>query len=80
MYKSVDSFMEAVVNKNPEQSEFHQAVSEVVESIWDCLNDNPHYMHTKLLERIVEPERVIIFRVPCRDDRGGVQVNRGYRV
>jgi len=80
MYKSVDSFMEAVVNKNPEQSEFHQAVSEVVESIWDCLNDNPHYMHAKVLERIVEPERVIIFRVPWRDDRGGVQVNRGYRV
>ena len=80
MYKSVDTFMETVIAKNPAQDEFHQAVQEVVESIWDYLQENPHYMHSKILDRIVEPERVIMFRVPWRDDQGNVQVNRGYRV
>ena len=80
MYKSVDTFMEMVINKNPGQIEFHQAVEEVIESIWDYVNENPHYLHSKILDRIVEPERVIMFRVPWRDDQGNVQVNRGYRV
>ena len=80
MYKSVDAFMETVISKNPGQDEFHQAVQEVVESIWDHLLENPQYLHTKILDRIVEPERVIMFRVPWRDDQGMVQVNRGYRV
>ena len=80
MYKSVDAFMETVIRKNPGQDEFHQAVQEVVESIWDHLLENPQYLHTKILDRIVEPERVIMFRVPWRDDQGMVQVNRGYRV
>ena len=80
MYKTVDAFMETVINKNPGQDEFHQAVHEVVESIWDHLQDNPHYLHTKILDRLIEPERVIMFRVPWRDDQGMVQVNRGYRV
>ena len=80
MYKSVDAFMETVISKNPGQDEFHQAVQEVVESIWDYLQENPQYLHTKILDRIVEPERVIMFRVPWRDDQGMVQVNRGYRV
>ena len=80
MYKTVDSFMETVINKNPGQDEFHQAVEEVVESIWDYLQDNPHYLHTKILDRLVEPERVIMFRVPWRDDQGNIQVNRGFRV
>ena len=80
MFKTVDGFMETVINKNPGQDEFHQAVREVVESIWDHLKDNPHYIHTKILDRIIEPERVIMFRVPWRDDQGMVQVNRGYRV
>ena len=80
MYKSVADFMESVINKNPGQNEFHQAVEEVVESIWEYINDNPHYQHAKVLDRIVEPERVIMFRVPWRDDQGMVQVNRGYRV
>ena len=80
MYKTVDSFMETVINKNPGQDEFHQAVEEVVESIWDYLQENPHYQHAKILDRVVEPERVIMFRVPWRDDQGMVQVNRGYRV
>ena len=80
MYKTVDEFMESVINKNPGQEEFHQAVEEVVESIWDYLQENPHYQHAKILDRVVEPERVVMFRVPWRDDQGMVQVNRGYRV
>ncbi len=80
MYKTVDSFMETVISKNPGQDEFHQAVEEVVESIWDYLQDNPYYLHTKILDRLVEPERVIMFRVPWRDDQGNIQVNRGFRV
>jgi len=80
MYKTVDSFMESVISKNPGQYEFHQAVKEVVESIWDFVNENTHYLHAKILDRIIEPERVIIFRVPWRDDQGIIQVNRGYRI
>ena len=80
MINSLDSFMEAVVKKNPEQIEFHQAVKEVMESIWSFLKDNPHYLHANVLDRIVEPERVIIFRVPWRDDAGNINVNRGFRV
>lgn len=80
VYSSVDEFMTMVVAKNPEEREFHQAVREVVESLWDFLQENPVYVYSKILERIVEPERVIIFRVPWIDDRGDVQVNRGYRV
>ena len=80
MYKTVDSFMESVIKKNPGQDEFHQAVEEVVESIWDYLKDNPHYFHNKILDRLVEPERVIMFRVPWIDDQGNIQVNRGFRV
>ena len=76
----LNSFMDKIINKNPEQVEFHQAVKEVMESIWDFLNDNPHYQHANILERIVEPERVIMFRVPWRDDMGKIHVNRGFRV
>ena len=80
MYSSVESFMDYVVAKDPGQKEFHQAVREVVESLWDFLQDNPHYMQAKILERIVEPERVLQFRVPWRNDKGEVEVNRGFRV
>jgi len=80
MYSSVDDFMEMVIAKNPDEKEFHQAVREVVESLWGFLQENPHYMQAKILDRIVEPERVIIFRVPWLNDRGGVEVNRGFRV
>ncbi|HFE62925.1 MAG TPA: NADP-specific glutamate dehydrogenase [Caldithrix sp.] len=80
IYVSPDAFMEMVIEKNPAEKEFHQAVREVVESIWDFLQENPRYIHSKILERIVEPERVIMFRVPWLDDKGEVQVNRGYRV
>ncbi|MBO8153014.1 MAG: NADP-specific glutamate dehydrogenase [Candidatus Marinimicrobia bacterium] len=72
--------MKHVVAKNPAEKEFHQAVKEVVESIWDFLMENPIYIEARILERIVEPERVIIFRVPWVDDRGEIHVNRGFRV
>ncbi len=65
---------------NPGETEFLQAISEVAESIKPVLEKHPEYRKTKILERIVEPERIIIFRVPWVDDKGEVQVNRGYRV
>jgi len=80
MYKTVDEFMDKVIQKNPAQPEFHQAVREVIESLWDFLQDHPQYLHANILDRIVEPERVLIFRIPWRNDRGEVQVNRGFRV
>jgi glutamate dehydrogenase/leucine dehydrogenase len=80
MYSSLDQFMDSVKSRNPGEVEFHQAVHEVVESLWDFLQDNPHYLHAKILDRMVEPERVIQFRVSWRNDRGEVEVNRGFRV
>ncbi len=77
---SVEKFMEGVIAKNPEQKEFHQAVREVLESVWDYVEKNPHYRAAKILERMIEPERIIIFRVPWTDDKGEIQVNRGFRV
>jgi len=77
---AVDAFMEAVVDKNPGEVEFHQAVREVVESVMPVVESEPAYQEAKVLERMVEPERVIMFRVPWVDDRGQVQVNRGFRV
>ena len=74
------AFMDEVIAKNPEQAEFHQAVDEVVESLWPVLDKRPEYRKAKILERVVEPERVIMFRVPWIDDKGGVQVNRGFRI
>lgn len=80
-YKNVDDFMQQVViAKNPGEHEFHQAVEEVVSSLWDFLKENPAYLEGNILERIVEPERVVIFRVPWRDDKGETHVNRGFRV
>ncbi len=80
MYKSVEQFMDGIKSRNPGEKEFHQAVFEVVDSIWDFLKENPHYLHSKILERITEPERILMFRVPWRNGRGEVEVNRGYRV
>ncbi len=80
MYSSVEAFMESVKAKNKGENEFHQAVEEVIESLWDFLQDNPHYLDANILERVVEPERVILFRVPWRNDKGEVQVNKGFRV
>ena len=65
---------------NPGEDEFHQAVEEVVHSIWDFLKAHPEYIKAGVMERLVEPERVVMFRVPWRDDKGQIQVNKGYRV
>ncbi len=80
MDAKLKEFMDGVRAKNPGEDEFLQAVQEVVETVWDFYKENPRYQKAKLLERMVEPERVIMFRVPWVDDRGEVQVNRGYRV
>jgi glutamate dehydrogenase (NADP+) len=80
MKADINEFLEALKVRTPGEREFHQAVQEVVESIWDVYQNNPRYQKAKILERIVEPERTIIFRVPWVNDRGEVQVNRGYRV
>lgn len=80
MQSYANSFMATVKAKNPNESEFHQAVEEVVESLTLVLDRHPEYRTAKILERIVEPERVIMFRVPWMDDRGEVQVNRGFRI
>jgi glutamate dehydrogenase (NADP+) len=77
---NMQDFLNMVEKKNPNQPEFLQAVKEVVESIWDFYVSVPAYVDAKILERIVEPERVIMFRVPWVDDKGQVQINRGYRV
>lgn len=78
--KSINEFMDMVKARNPNEPEFHQAVHEVVETIWDIYHQNPRMVKGKILERIIEPERVISFRIPWVDDKGEVQVNRGYRV
>lgn len=70
------AFLQSVQEKNPNQPEFIQAVEEVIESIKDFINDNEIYQKENILERIVEPERVIIFRVPRVDDNGEIQVNK----
>jgi glutamate dehydrogenase (NADP+) len=75
-----EQFMHNLVAKNPSEPEFHQAVKEVVESLVPVLERHPKYLEHKILERVVEPERVILFRVPWMDDRGEVQVNKGFRV
>jgi glutamate dehydrogenase (NADP+) len=72
--------MRYVKDRDPDQREFHQAVGEVIMTIQPVLDQNPEYRSAKILERIVEPERVILFRVPWVDDQGEIQVNRGFRV
>ena len=76
----VDRFMADLTAKNPGEKEFHQAVKEVLESVAPYIVEHPYLMDLKIMERIAEPERIIIFRVPWLDDEGEVQVNRGYRV
>jgi glutamate dehydrogenase (NADP+) len=76
----VDDFMAGVIARNPAEPEFYQAVHEVVESLAPFIVENPALMKNKILERMAEPERVIMFRVPWLDDRGEVQINRGFRV
>lgn len=76
----VEKFMDELVAKNPGEKEFHQAVREVVESVANYVVEYPHLMDQKILERMVEPERVVMFRVPWTDDRGEIHINRGFRV
>ena len=77
-------YIEEVLNivraKNPAEPEFHQTVQEVLESLQPMLSKHPEYQSARILERIVEPERVLMFRVPWTDDRGNVKVNRGCRI
>jgi glutamate dehydrogenase (NADP+) len=79
-YASAKQFLQYVSDRNPGQPEFLQAVTEVVESLWPFIEQNPRYVEHGLLDRLVEPERVLMFRVSWMDDRGQVQVNRGYRI
>jgi len=80
MSDAVSAFMQGIKAKNRAEPEFHQAVEEVVTSLMPYIDKNPKYRKAKILERICEPERVIMFRVPWLDDKGEVQVNRGFRV
>jgi glutamate dehydrogenase (NADP+) len=80
MSKKTEEFIATVIERNPAEVEFHQAVREVAESVMPFVEANPKYQEAKILERMVEPERVIMFRVPWLDDRGGIQINRGYRI
>ncbi|WP_437601311.1 NADP-specific glutamate dehydrogenase [Sorangium sp. So ce590] len=78
--EKVESLFEQIVRRNPGESEFHQAVREVVESLGPVFSKHPELTRHKIIERICEPERQVIFRVPWVDDRGEVQLNRGFRV
>ena len=80
MKAKVEEMMASVIIRNPGEPEFHQAVREVVESLTPFLEKNPKYKEAKIIERMVEPERVIMFRVPWVDDKGEIQINRGYRI
>src|SRR5246127_3290403 len=80
MESYVPNLMAEVKAKNPNEPEFHQAVQEVVESLKLVLEQHPEYQKSKILERIIEPERVIMFRVPWQDDAGEMQVSRGFRI
>ena len=72
--------LEIIKARDPQEREFHQAVREVMESVKPVLDQNPIYRQAKIPQRLVEPERVIMFRVPWSDDQGNVQVNRGFRI
>ncbi|MFU8843363.1 MAG: NADP-specific glutamate dehydrogenase [Bacteroidales bacterium] len=78
--KLVNDFMANIIARNPGEVEFHQAVEEVAVSLLPFIEENPKYKVAKILERIAEPERVILFRVPWIDDKGDIQINKGYRI
>ncbi|MFC1611022.1 NADP-specific glutamate dehydrogenase [Myxococcota bacterium] len=80
MSNFVDALMEQVIARNPAEPEFHQAVREVVESVMPLVQSTPAYKQAKILERVVEPERVIMFRVPWMDDHGEIHVNKGFQI
>jgi glutamate dehydrogenase (NADP+) len=79
-YSSAHHYIDHVASRNPGQPEFLQAVREVLESLWPYIEKHPRYAEQGLLDRLVEPERIVIFRVSWVDDHGDVQVNRGYRI
>jgi glutamate dehydrogenase/leucine dehydrogenase len=76
----VNDFMAKLIARNPNELEFHQAVQEVVESVMPYIEQNPVYKQAKILERVSEPERVVMFRVPWQDDKGEIHINKGYRI
>jgi glutamate dehydrogenase (NADP+) len=76
----IENIYTDVVRRNPGEVEFHQAVKEVIDTLAPVLRKYPQYADHKVIERICEPERQVIFRVPWQDDRGEVQINRGFRV
>ncbi|MBK7820744.1 MAG: NADP-specific glutamate dehydrogenase [Tessaracoccus sp.] len=80
MESQLERVFESVIARNPGEAEFHQAVREVLESLGPVITRHPEYLEMKMLERICEPERQIIFRVPWQDDKGEVHINRGFRV
>jgi glutamate dehydrogenase/leucine dehydrogenase len=80
MDAQLKKFMDYVMAKNPSEPEFYQAVQEVAETIFPFLDENPKYKAAKVFERMTEPERIIIFRIPWIDDKGEVQINRGFRI
>ncbi len=80
MQERIDAFMAHVAKSNVNEPEFLQAVQEVAETVIPFIEKNPKYSNSKILERMIEPERTIMFRVAWTDDKGDVQVNRGYRV
>ncbi|MGB5529339.1 MAG: Glu/Leu/Phe/Val dehydrogenase dimerization domain-containing protein, partial [Ignavibacteriaceae bacterium] len=80
MSEYIEKILKDVKAKNQNEPEFHQAVQEVLESLEIVLQRHPEYKSLKILERMVEPERVIMFRVPWMDDQGEIQINRGYRI
>ena len=80
MSQSIAAFMDSVSEKNPNESEFLQAVLEVAETVIPFIEENKKYQNKMLLERMVEPERVIMFRVNWLNDKGEIQVNRGFRI
>ncbi|MEI7529556.1 MAG: Glu/Leu/Phe/Val dehydrogenase dimerization domain-containing protein, partial [Elusimicrobiota bacterium] len=78
-HEYINGLLAHVANKNPGEKEFHQAVKEVLETLTPVLEKHPEYIKAKILDRIVEPERSITFRVPWTDDKGEIHVNRGFR-
>ena len=79
-YKTKEEFLNSVVDNYSDQKEFHQAVEEVIHSIWDTVSSNEEYGKFNILDRIVTPDRIIMFRVPWMDDKNNVHVNLGYRI
>ena len=79
-YKSKKEFLDSVVDNYSDQKEFHQAVEEVIHSIWDTATSSEEYCKFNILDRIVVPDRTIIFRIPWMDDKNNVHVNLGYRI